>query len=106
VEPNPQGVAEICDDAIDNDCDGLTDMDDCDCGQGTTEVCDDAIDNDCDGLIDNNDPDCATTPCSGSAASTVGVSPVHSASDLGKQLAYFLLPLGAVVLLRVLRRKL
>ena len=70
-----------------------------------TGLCSNGIDDDCDGLIDGDDPDCATTPCSGSAASTVGVSPVYSASDLGKQLAYLLLPLGAIIARGTWRRK-
>jgi len=75
------------------------------CLDNETGLCGNGIDDDCDGLTDNDDPDCATTPCSGSTASTVGVSPVYSASDLGRQLAYFLLPLGAVIGLMIWRRK-
>ena len=76
---------EICDDLVDNDCDGYTDMDDwdCDCpdqdedgythdgcggddcddwdetiNPGADEICDDLVDNDCDELVDMDDPDC------------------------------------------------
>ncbi len=86
---NP-GATEICDDGIDNDCDGDIDAADSDCGDnctdadgdgyspdggdcgevdcddtdatvnpGATEICDDGIDNDCDGDIDAADSDCA-----------------------------------------------
>jgi len=47
VGPQP----EVCDDR-DNDCDGLTDED------AVPEICDNGIDDDCDGLIDAMDPDC------------------------------------------------
>ena len=60
-EPPPP--AEVCDDAIDNDLDGLVDCDDADCAFdlacAVPEVCDDAADNDLDGLTDCDDPDCA-----------------------------------------------
>jgi FtsP/CotA-like multicopper oxidase with cupredoxin domain len=54
----------LCNDGVDNDCDGLTDGADPDCQICTpTEdpevTCDDGVDNDCDGLTDGNDPDCA-----------------------------------------------
>jgi hypothetical protein len=63
---------EICDNGIDDDCDGLTDCDDtedcgadpvCQCtptpGEETQELtCNDGIDNDCDGAVDGTDPDC------------------------------------------------
>jgi Tol biopolymer transport system component len=42
---------EICDDGIDNDCDCL--VDDC-----NVEICDDDIDNDGDGNVDGADPEC------------------------------------------------
>ncbi len=84
----------------------LFDIDSLDlCLDNETGLCSNGIDDDCDGNIDAADPDCATTSCSGSAASTVGVSPVYSASDLGRQLAYFLLPLGSIIALGFWRRK-
>lgn len=84
----PADETGLCDDGIDNDCDGLVDCDDgdcsgdaaCDsfCGDGTCDIdedscscdldcgaapstetqCSDGADNDCDGLIDGDDPDC------------------------------------------------
>jgi hypothetical protein len=64
---NP-GAAEVCDDGVDNDCNGLADGGDPACGsctptpgEETQELsCDDTLDNDCDGLADAADPDCAT----------------------------------------------
>ncbi|MCF8055054.1 MAG: hypothetical protein K9K37_00250 [Desulfocapsa sp.] len=56
-------VAEICDDGLDNDCDGATDAADSECLTCTpTEnpeiSCADGIDNDCDGATDGADTDC------------------------------------------------
>jgi hypothetical protein len=50
----------ICDDGIDNDCDGQIDFADIDCiiCFHYQEICDDGIDNDCDGQIDSADSDC------------------------------------------------
>lgn len=68
---NP-GAAEICDDTIDNDCDGLSDCDDGECsnalvcqGSAEPEICDDGIDNDGDNKVDCADKrDCGkTTAC-------------------------------------------
>jgi hypothetical protein len=70
--------------------------------------CLDWKDNDCDGSPDCHDSDCPDCPasCSGSAvASTLGVGRSYGASDLGKHLAYFLLPVGAVIVIRTWRRK-
>jgi hypothetical protein len=68
---------DICDDSLDNDCDGTADEADCAvcqaeeiCGDGidndcdcviddcTSEICDDGIDNDGDDNIDRDDPEC------------------------------------------------
>ena len=52
-----------CSDGLDNDCDGLADGSDPDCGgSGENEKgprCSDNVDNDLDGLIDCADPDCS-----------------------------------------------
>jgi hypothetical protein len=59
------GAAEVCDDGVDNDCDGLADGDDPACSSCTPTHnnekgprCSDGIDNDCDGAIDGEDSDC------------------------------------------------
>lgn len=78
---NPS-VAEICDDGVDNNCDGVVDLEDpacvvppqcgngdcdpgespcscpADCGMPVNENCFDGVDNDCDGMIDDDDRDC------------------------------------------------
>jgi len=70
---NP-GVAEICDDITDNDCDGLHDCDDNECSNSPLcdnssgpEICDDEIDNDLDNKVDCADKkDCGKDPiCAG-----------------------------------------
>ena len=71
---NP-GVAEICDDGTDNDCDNNTDCDDNECSTALVcqvgsepEICDDGIDNDGDNKVDCSDKkDCGKDPaCTGS----------------------------------------
>ncbi|MHC4214679.1 MAG: putative metal-binding motif-containing protein, partial [Planctomycetota bacterium] len=86
---NP-GASEVCDNGLDDDCDGQSDCDDSDCGcpdldldgygafehpccpnadidcndsdadinPGAMEVCDNGLDDNCDGLVDGNDPNC------------------------------------------------
>ena len=70
---NP-GVAEVCDDGIDNDCDNNTDCDDGECSNALVcqtgsepEICDDGIDNDGDNKVDCADKkDCGKdAACSG-----------------------------------------
>ncbi len=54
---------EVCDDGVDNDCDGDIDCADADCGTDSAcclgEICGDFLDNDCDGLEDYYDTECA-----------------------------------------------
>jgi len=47
-----------CDDGLDNDCDGLTDLEDPECVIEGEADCFDGVDNDSDGLMDCSDPDC------------------------------------------------
>ncbi len=82
----------------------------CDClepnPQGAMEECAGGIDEDCDGQIDMADSDC--TPARGWAANTVASAYGGSslaASGVVNHLALLLFPVGAVVLLRTLRRK-
>lgn len=74
---NP-GVAEVCGDGIDNDCDVLKDCDDDGCasdafctGATAEMICADGLDNDSDGLSDCSDADCqADSACVGNDTET------------------------------------
>jgi hypothetical protein len=62
---NP-GASEDCSNGLDDDCDGLVDDEDTDCGacvpthqKESGKRCSDTIDNDCDGATDYADPDCS-----------------------------------------------
>ena len=99
IHPN---APDSCDD-VDQDCDGA---------DGVPELCGNNIDDDCDGKTDctpgQEDPDCncASGSCIGTVeASTYQTSPGYGASDLGKHLSYFLLPLGALIGLMIWWRK-
>jgi hypothetical protein len=60
ADPEGPAGAPSCSDGIDNDCDGLGDLNDPDCQQ--TEICD-GLDNDGDGTVDDGFPDLGD-PCS------------------------------------------
>ena len=45
-----------------NSCEGDCDDADVDSNPGSAEICEDGIDNDCDGLADENDSDCQEAP--------------------------------------------
>ncbi len=79
--------AEVCNNGVDDDCDGQADCADADCtgdpacsgGPGpcvpTAEVCNNGVDDDCDGRADCNDNDCSGyAGCGGSNGSDNGFS--------------------------------
>jgi hypothetical protein len=76
---NP-GAEEDCSDTLDNDCDGLTDVDDPDCA---VEICDDGIDNDGDGKTDCDDKkDCNQDPaCAGGGGQEICTDGIDNDGD-------------------------
>jgi hypothetical protein len=59
LQAEPEGDAFVnCDDDLDNDCDGLVDLDDEDCQVLGETDCFDGLDDDDDGLVDCADDDC------------------------------------------------
>lgn len=70
------------------------------------EMCDNGLDDDCDGLADGLDEDCMSGSCADQAeASVQATNRVYGASDMLRHFACFLLPMGLAIAWRSLRRK-
>jgi hypothetical protein len=60
------GPERVCDNGVDDDCDGVADSADPDCAnctESTEKDCGNFADDDCDGLVDGADPDCPAPAC-------------------------------------------
>jgi hypothetical protein len=66
--------------------------------------CGDGKDNDCDGYVDSADCDCSYTGCANAEAATYGSSSLTGSGTLNELILLFI-PVGAVLLLKTLRRK-
>jgi hypothetical protein len=66
--------------------------------------CDDDKDNDCDGYVDSADCDCSYTGCANAEASTFGSGSLTGSGAFNEFILLFI-PVGAVILLKTLRRK-
>ncbi len=69
-------------------------------------TCNDGMDNDCDGFTDGADCDCAYTGCANAEASTFGPGGAPVGSGMLNELIFLLIPVGAVLLLKRLRKRL
>ena len=67
-------------------------------------TCEDGLDNDCDGYTDGADCDCSYTGCSTAQASTLHSNSLTE-SGMFNELVLLFIPIGAVIFLRILRRK-
>jgi len=67
-------------------------------------TCRDGVDNNCNGLIDSADEGCQYSGVANAAASSYGTSSLTTSGSFNA-LALLLIPTGAVILLRVWRRK-
>jgi hypothetical protein len=66
--------------------------------------CGDGKDNDCDGYVDSADCECSYTGCANAEASTFGSGSLTGSGALNEFILLFI-PVGAVILLKTLRRK-
>jgi len=69
------------------------------------ENCENGVDDDCDGLTDGSDPDCGGYSAVANAEASLYGGGSVSRSGAANQLTLFLFPLGAVIVLRILRRR-
>ncbi len=67
-------------------------------------TCDDGRDNDCDGFFDSTDCECSYTGCANAEASTYGSGSLTGSGVLNELILLFI-PVGAVLLLKWLRKK-
>jgi alpha-L-arabinofuranosidase len=67
-------------------------------------ACGDGLDNDCDGSADSADCDCSYTGCANAEAATYGSGSV-AGSGVSNELILLFVPLGAVLLLKMLSRR-
>ena len=67
-------------------------------------TCSDDLDNDCDGSADSADCDCSYTGCANAEAATYGSGSV-TGSGVSNELILLLIPVGAVLFLRMLGRR-
>ncbi len=133
------GIAEVCDNQVDDDCNGLTDTDDPECQcidgdsdgygdpasnactylqfdcddsngdvhPGAQEICDNGIDDNCDGRTDDADPQCGSAgwAVAAPAEAAVEVSGSYEGSTLFNFLEILFLPIGLSWYLRRSKRK-
>jgi hypothetical protein len=67
-------------------------------------TCSDGLDNDCDGSADSADCDCSYTGCANAEAATFGSGSV-TGSGVSNEIILLFIPLGAVLLLKMLSRR-
>ncbi|MEM6959574.1 MAG: MopE-related protein, partial [Myxococcota bacterium] len=84
-------AAEICDNGVDDDGDGLVDCADPDCATGSSDATCDGVDDDCDGTLDEGfdgeGTTCGVGACAASGATTCDAGAVVDACEPGEPAA-------------------